>query len=380
MFTSSQPILNGIGNPNGNVDFVFDAISFTRTYASSMQWNESLVNASVATPSQNYNSPAIALMGTVWNGSTSVADTWAMFSTVGAGTNPTSILSFQHVGSAGVASISVPNFLCYGNATFSGEIFDNDGLPGTAGQVLTSTSSGVVWAAGGGGGSTVFEANGTPLSSSSTINYAPGTGVAVTNPSAGNVLITNTAPVATFSAVGQGVFLGPGVTTSLYALNWEDDAAPLDDSANVVDVFLFTLNASWTIRSCTFIWSNNLSGTASFGIYSVAGNLLIDSGTFNLEGATNTPVKNAFTAVVLPPGVYWFAQTASGAGINCPAFIWTGTSTPGAGVLAMLNTPQVTVGTAANPRSGGGAMPATLGTVTAQTSQSLFPAACVWST
>jgi hypothetical protein len=48
MFTSAQPVLSGIGNPTSNVNFIFNANTFTRTYSVAQQWNESLVNSSMA--------------------------------------------------------------------------------------------------------------------------------------------------------------------------------------------------------------------------------------------------------------------------------------------------------------------------------------------
>jgi hypothetical protein len=232
----------------------------------------------------------------------------------------------------------------------------------------------------GSSGGIVLETNGTLNANQGILNIESGTGIAVTNPSSGNVLITNTGGTGgtSFSTAGQGGFLGPGILTSLYAPYWGQSAQPLDDSANVVDVFQFVLDSAWTIRNCTFVWSNNYPGTCSFAIYSVAGSKLIDSGTFDLEGTTNTPVQNTFTAVVLPPGVYWFAQAGSGPGLTCPALVWQGSSTPGAAVLAMLNTPQITAGVAANARSTG-VMPSTLGTITALTNQGLYPAAPFWT-
>ena len=177
------------------------------------------------------------------------------------------------------------------------------------GQIeFTNTATGVV-----------IEVNGAPLATPSPANFTVGAGLSISNPSAGTILLTNTVPPgAGFSTAGSGGFLGPGVLTSLYALAWGVSAQPLDDSANVLDVFQFVLEASWTIRNCTFVWSNNYPGTGSFGIYSAAGALLIDSGTFNFESPTNTPVENSFTAVTLPPGVYWFAQAGPGAGVTCP--------------------------------------------------------------
>jgi hypothetical protein len=146
MFAAAQPFLSGIGNPTSNVDFVFNGNTFTRMYSSSMQWNEALINTSIATASQNYNSPAVALMGAIWNGSASVVDTWAIFSTVGTGSNPTSILGFQHIGTSGLATVSVPNLICYGEEFLSGQLFDSIGSAGTLGQVLgTLGGTGTRW-------------------------------------------------------------------------------------------------------------------------------------------------------------------------------------------------------------------------------------------
>jgi hypothetical protein len=144
LFTSAQPVLSGIGNPTSNVNFVFNANTFTRSYSSVSQTNEQLINTTQATVFTNNNSPGVTLTGTFWNG-TSTPDQWSMQGVLGFGTNPTSTIVFAHIGTSGVASVQVPNLIT-ANATVSGIIFDNNGRTGNFGQVLTSTSVGVIWA------------------------------------------------------------------------------------------------------------------------------------------------------------------------------------------------------------------------------------------
>lgn len=69
--------------------------------------------------------------------------------------------------------------------------------PGPSGYVLTSNGSGAAPSWNAAGGSTAFQANGTPLSSSTTVNFESGNGIVVSNPSAGNVLIGPTNPSRT---------------------------------------------------------------------------------------------------------------------------------------------------------------------------------------
>lgn len=65
-----------------------------------------IVATSTATSSTNYSSPPLLLTGSGWNGSVGGPITWQLTNVVGAGTNPTSTLTFAH--GATPAAVSVP--------------------------------------------------------------------------------------------------------------------------------------------------------------------------------------------------------------------------------------------------------------------------------
>ena len=65
-------------------------------------------NTTAATAGANQSSPALALQGTIWNGTSSTADAWSFINVTGTGTNPASSLLIQHAGSTGTPVI---NFL-----------------------------------------------------------------------------------------------------------------------------------------------------------------------------------------------------------------------------------------------------------------------------
>jgi hypothetical protein len=437
MFTSAQPVLSGIANPTSNVNFIFNANTFTRTYSVAQQWNESLVNSSIASLfNGNFPTPAVAMIGSIWNGSTAVPDTWAFYSIIGIGANPTSIFAFEHGGSTGIASVQVPNLLVPGNATFSGIIYDNNGLPGTAGQVLSSTSSGVAWSAAGAGNvttvansdgslnisptsgaviaslalshgntwtglqtftnvhitgtladgtnsvgtsgqvlesngtgvvwttttSTAFQSNGTPLSSQTTINFESGTGVTISNPSGGAVLVTNANPAASFVTAGYGGFLGAGMPLG-YVYGSQYSGSTVSTTINQISVIEFYLQSSFTISKVSCYITFNVAGqSVSIGIYSSAGAKLIDSGA--LSAATNnvTVTNTLGTAVTLPPGVYYLAYSATNTSVQIGGF-----EVDALALTGMMNsTGSVKVGQAANATSAS-VMPNLLGTISVDT-------------
>jgi len=423
MFTSAQPVLSGIGNPTSNVNFIFNANTFTRTYSQSVG-AEVLANSNAATSSQNVTSPMLSFVGAVWNGSTSIADSWNLSLITGGGPNPTSTFTFQHIGSSGIGIVSVPNLSVTGNTTFSGIIYDNNGLPGTAGQVLSSTSSGVVWAAGGGGGSGV-----TSISSNGSLTVSPSTGsvVAILNlgnantwtatqtfatiapttvsgspifsgsvlfqgesifqgtgafggltiigsltddvgsiGTSGQVLSSTGSAVKwltlpAFTTAGYAGFLGAGLpTTAVYGQSITP--ATVGTTANQLNVIEFYLQTAFTIRTVScYVDTAVASSTANFGIYSSLGAKLVDSGAMS-TATTGTVTVTLGTAVVLAPGVYYFAQSATSTSVQV-----AGIAFESAALVGMLNSRgSVKVGQAANATSAG-VMPSTLGTISADT-------------
>jgi hypothetical protein len=96
------------------------------------------LNTSVqATSSINYNTPKFKVRGDTWNGSSPINDDWTWQGVQGTGANPTSTLTFAHVGSTGLASVSMPQI----TVTTGTPGIDNNGtqwtgvtsLPGTCG-------------------------------------------------------------------------------------------------------------------------------------------------------------------------------------------------------------------------------------------------------
>lgn len=149
-------------------------------------------------------------------------------------------------------------------------------------------------------GGAAFQANGTALSSSSTINFESGSGVAVSNPSAGNVSIAEAPAAMFFSGTHAGV----------------NQAA----TANAIIASGFYLPYPVTFSHIAFVV--NTADTTSgdhydVGIYSHAGTLEADIGAtagttaFSTTGSKDVVIAQA--SVTLPPGQYYFALTGNAA-------------------------------------------------------------------
>ena len=215
------------------------------------------------------------------------------------------------------------------------------------------------------------EVNGTPISSTNPINFESSAGVVVSNPSAGNILITNSAPGAAFGSGVGAFFVGPGIVDAalIYgSAQWNAVAANIANgslTANQVVVYLFELFASFTISKATVTATNSAAGTASFGIYTAAGAKVLDAGSFvELTGSgIQTNSVNSGTPVTLPPGVYWHAQagTTSGTMTFVPGVLISAAATNS--LLSMLRANAIRTAIAANAMVGG-VLPATLGTLT----------------
>lgn len=70
--------------------------------------NVTLSQANSATSSNNYNSTQFSLSGAYWDGTYSSDDQWFINTVLGAGSNPTSVLTFWHTGTPGATSVSFP--------------------------------------------------------------------------------------------------------------------------------------------------------------------------------------------------------------------------------------------------------------------------------
>ena len=207
--------------------------------------------------------------------------------------------------------------------------------------------------------SLLLEVNGAAASSQTVQNLEAGANITITDEGSGNIQIAASSGGASFD--GNGAYLvGPGLT-SLASLYISDtiSTANFNSSANAVQVYLFQLDAEYTISKVSITSIGNSSSVhATFGIYSYAGNKLVDGGSF-VELSGSGVQTNNITPVTLPPGVYWFAQSTdtSNSG-QWPAVVITNTTLPS--MLSANTTRSATAGNAAS----GGVLPATLGTLT----------------
>jgi hypothetical protein len=166
---------------------------------------------------------------------------------------------------------------------------------------------------------------------------------------------------ASLSTSGQGGFFGPGV------FNWTawsfNTTVALVNVINEVRVIQFVLPYTVTINKMSIQPTGGLAGnSAFFGIYSADGNTkLVDSG--KLTSSAGFPMINVTfgSPIVLTPGTYLFAQSST----TTSQFQCLGFNTVGQAV-DLYNNNAVRVGVAANG-TGGTALPATLGTITAAT-------------
>ncbi len=170
----------------------------------------------------------------------------------------------------------------------------------------------------------------------------------------------NTDLGVSFKTSGLGGFWSAGYPMGMQ-FGQNTTAATVSTTSEQVTVFQFTLDASWTISRVTAVIATNSSGNSvNFGIYNSSGSKLIDSGA--LSATSTGAISASITAVTLPPGVYYFAQSANNTSIQVTGF--SNASSPMTTALNAHGT--VKVGQAANATSAG-VMPATLGTITADT-------------
>jgi hypothetical protein len=198
-------------------------------------------------------------------------------------------------------------------------------------------------------------------------NLVAGTNITLVN-SGGATTISSTSGGASFSTAGSAMFY-PGVNLP-GAVNLNGNFAA-NASANTVGVIPLILLASYTIRKISNQVRSGLAANfATCAIYSADGNTkLIDAGAnaFNLN-SSSTQVVTLGSPVVLSPGSYlfgWGSTSGSGTLSNAGFFIDAVTD-------ALFNAASTNVSTAANAISGG-AMPATLGTLTANSSITNVP-------
>jgi len=174
---------------------------------------------------------------------------------------------------------------------------------------------------------------------------------------------------ASLNSSAQAVFWGPGLTENMHGFANGLTGVTLSTTANEVRVRQFTLQSSVTIGHITTMLENGAySTTFNFGIYDSSGNLLLDSGPFNgsplLQGMVQTA---SVTSITLSAGTYFFAQSADYGTIQTVGLSGNG-SLPAAQAIANAVTTRFAI--AANAASGG-ALPSTLGTLTAEGSNAV---------
>jgi hypothetical protein len=217
--------------------------------------------------------------------------------------------------------------------------------------------------------SLALEVNGVPASSQTVQNLEAGANITITDEGSGNIQIAATSGGASFSTAGQGFFLG--------AQSICGDAASIDSSggsintANVVYVMQLNLEAEYTVRSAAVyvVTSGGALGSINVGIYSESGAKILDSGALNMATASSQQFVQATlgSPIVIGPGTYWFAfaSTPSGSSSSMLSQAIDQFFVQMVNEISFPNSSGAVTrfGTAANVLSGG-ALPATLGTIT----------------
>jgi hypothetical protein len=177
-----------------------------------------------------------------------------------------------------------------------------------------------------------------------------------------------TVGAAVISVANQGLFWSAGFINPFLGTPLNTNPIAFQ-AANSVVAYQFILPFSITLQNITYKSNANWSGSGghfSFAIYSADGtSKLIDTGAQSPSAAVNVTVTLG-AAVTLPPGVYWFAQTAdntnSSLEVLAAGTITFGWLYPNLGVQPKLINAQNT--------STAGAMPSTLGTLTTSVTNS----------
>jgi len=260
-------------------------------------------------------------------------------------------------------------------------VLEVNGTP-TSNQLLLNLASGSGVTLADLGGGTVqisasssgitLQTNGTNNTDQALLNLIAGTGVSLVAGGTGGVTITNTSTGTTFGTSGVGFFWGPGFTGPLFSASIS--AGTLATTARAVYVFEFTLDSSWTIRTASYMSDNGASSAYfGFGIYSLAGNALLTTSFLSTATSSNTPVTNTFTAVTLPAGTYYFAQSCDNTSVEGVVFLLGYVGQSGVNLYGLMNANSQPVAMLATNvmSTNTGVMPSTLGTLTALTNQAI---------
>lgn len=114
---SQWNVANGIALNGSNGAFLNEGVFGNVTSGfGTWSWNLGSTGALIrsatttATSSTNYAPPSESDRSSVWSGTAAMLDTWTKSVVLGAGANPTSYLTFAHVGSSGTAALAAPLF------------------------------------------------------------------------------------------------------------------------------------------------------------------------------------------------------------------------------------------------------------------------------
>jgi hypothetical protein len=191
-----------------------------------------------------------------------------------------------YTGDIGIATTSPTQKLhVAGNARIAGAIFDSFNLAGSAGQVLSSTGTGIEWVTGGGGGGSTIAVKdeGTSIGSSfTTLNFvgenieatASGSTAIITafnNAGTGSIFIeavtTNYAPGATFGDVeiDSGIIFASspdaasGSSKLIATVTFGVENVSLYDNFNNFEFRLYDVSQSIVVSKTTHTWTGYMS-------------------------------------------------------------------------------------------------------------------------
>jgi len=229
-----------------------------------------------------------------------------------------------------------------------------------------------------GAGSSSVKINGSAISNpnfNSTIPAAPANATNVIWQVSGpnvSAYIPSGSLFPVLNSLNIGKFISNGIFNECFLGNLTGSIVSVSEQINYRQ---FTLTASMSIGEVSQLVTTAsviVGATHSFAIYTASGNLLIDSGPFDSTDGTGNVRTNSFSQVVLNPGVYLFAWTASDAAVQLRVFTVQGFPN----LITKNATMQNIIGIASNVRNGTHAMPATLGTFTFAGLQTV--PICIW--
>jgi len=167
---------------------------------------------SVATSANNFNSYTGQLVASYWNGTTSANDIWVAQNVLGSGTNPTTTLTFTHIGSSGAATVNLPALATTSVTTPSLTIGGATAITSTS-----SANSQAVTCPTGGTGTQVCDASGAWITAGGSMVY-PADGIANSTGSAWGTSYSSTNPIPVSlggtGTASPGLVAGSNVTIS----------------------------------------------------------------------------------------------------------------------------------------------------------------------